>query len=411
MNRIGNAECFENMDSLAEALLKNHGAKVAISVVGAGGKTSFIHFLAKYYCAMGMKVLVSTTTHMKKENGFLTEPGEIRRALAERGYAFAGTPDPENQEKIIALSKETISEISDLPDVLLIEADGARRKPFKAPYPWEPVLYHPSSAVIIVLGMNAAGNKISSVCYNPEGVAEAAEAAADDILTEELMEKTVERTYLRKFSAEYPGMPVYIFKNFYGVEKTIHCIYLASGFSRRYGGNKLVSVYSGKKLYRHVLDKLMAIKKEEQIKIDITVVTQYAEILQDLKNEDVLTAVNTDPSRGISSSLQVGIRELEKTGRLNSGDVLVFFVADQPHLKKESIENFITGFEYSRKDMGCMGLSGEYGNPCAFSLSRTEELKKLTGEHGGKTILKKHPDEVFLFDDIESEELEDIDRK
>lgn len=55
---------------------------------------------------------------------------------------------------------------------VLIEADGAKRKPCKAPAEHEPVIRPETTAVIGVLGMDAIGGKISEVCHRPELVAD-----------------------------------------------------------------------------------------------------------------------------------------------------------------------------------------------------------------------------------------------
>jgi molybdenum cofactor cytidylyltransferase len=190
-----------------------------------------------------------------------------------------------------------------------------------------------------------------------------------------------------------------------------HCIYLAAGYSRRYGSNKLREIYRGKEMYRHVLDRLLDIQKEKMIDIDITVVTQYPEIEKDMKELPVCCTVNPDPSRGISSSLQTGIESLQSRGRIHEGDYLVFFVGDQPELQKTSIENFLTAAEYSGSPYACMAAEETLGNPCAFSAEKIPELMDLRGDKGGKKILLAHPEEVYAFGDINPEELKDLDKR
>ena len=89
----------------------------------------------------------------------------------------------------------------------------------------------------------------------------------------------------------------------------------------------------------------------------------------------------------------------------------MFFPADQPDLRKESIEDFISAFEYSSLPLGCMGYGGNLKSPCIFSAEYLPDLMRLTGDRGGKRILEAAGDKVYLFDDIEPEELEDRDIK
>lgn len=192
---------------------------------------------------------------------------------------------------------------------------------------------------------------------------------------------------------------------------TFHIIYLAAGYGNRYGSNKLTEIFMGKELYRQVLDRLIEIEHEDRIPMDITVVTQYPKIVKALESEHVTCAVNPDPSRGISSSLIVGIESLQKQKIIGAEDYLVFFVADQPYLQKDTIENFLMDVEYEKQPMACIGSDGEYGNPVAFYVTCIPDLLKLTGDKGGKVLLKKaKPEDVFTFDDVDPMELRDIDR-
>ena len=62
-----------------------------------------------------------------------------------------------------------------------------------------------------------------------------------------------------------------------------------------------------------------------------------------------------------------------------------------------------------RPQLAAMGIHGEARNPCAFLAAYAEELMSLRGDTGGRQILKKHADQVFVFNADSPEELEDID--
>ena len=65
-----------------------------ISAVGAGGKTTTLKRLAAEYTDMGRKPIVTTTTHLFREDSplFLEDPsvGEILALLDKEGCVFAG---------------------------------------------------------------------------------------------------------------------------------------------------------------------------------------------------------------------------------------------------------------------------------------------------------------------------------
>ncbi|MCI1726591.1 MAG: putative selenium-dependent hydroxylase accessory protein YqeC [Lachnospiraceae bacterium] len=180
-----------------------------ISVIGAGGKTTCVHFLAESYRRKGYKVLVTTSTHMLEEEGTKTGTEEILAALKE-GYAFAGTPTEKNGlRKIRMLPKEVLSACIGSADITLIEADGAAGKSFKAPKETEPVILPETTQIVLIAGMKSVGRSISEACYNPEAVCAALGRRPEDILTPELMAEVYRKTYLRRLLKECPGIPVW----------------------------------------------------------------------------------------------------------------------------------------------------------------------------------------------------------
>ena len=188
-----------------------------------------------------------------------------------------------------------------------------------------------------------------------------------------------------------------------------HLIYLAAGYSTRFGSNKLLYEQGGKPLYRHVLDRLAAIVEEGNLPCGLTVVTQYDEIAEGCGDLPCGVAINEDPSRGISSSLQTGIEFLEARNAIGEDDYLVFFNADQPDLKKTTIEDFLTAAEYSGQPLAALGRDDEMLSPCLFHASLIPKLMALKGDRGGKVILEERREQVFLFSGVGDEELEDID--
>ena len=55
--------------------------------------------------------------------------------------------------------------------------------------------------------------------------------------------------------------------------------------------------------------------------------------------------------------------------------------------------------------------TGEPRNPAIFSVSLKEELQKLSGDTGGKQIIKRYPQYVSVCETAENKELIDFDRK
>lgn len=205
-----------------------------IAFCGAGGKTSCIHAIRDYCLAKNKTVLVTTTTHMFLEEGCVSNMKNIIEKLDKDGYAFAGIPmsadrtgakaastgsardlfiKPRRQDKISAISNDERLLAEMHADVSLIEADGARCLPFKAPKPWEPVIPEETTDIVLVMGMDAEGKRICDICYNPEGVAEVLGVPFESSLTREMMIKVYMETYVPLIRQKFKSARVFLYMN------------------------------------------------------------------------------------------------------------------------------------------------------------------------------------------------------
>ena len=89
----------------------------------------------------------------------------------------------------------------------------------------------------------------------------------------------------------------------------------------------------------------------------------------------------------------------------------MFFVADQPFLRQETREEFLSAFLKTGKGIGCVCREGISGNPVIFHEKYVRELQSLTGDVGGKRVLKSHMEDVFFYEVSDERELKDIDRR
>ena len=214
---------------------------------------------------------------------------------------------------------------------------------------------------------------------------------------------------------------------------------MAAGNSRRFGSNKLLYLYEGKPLYRHGLELLLKLKQEMGEKLTVTVVTQYAEILEEV--QDIfercgmagMQAVFCEESRlGVSYTIRAGIEAVisqnpvsgqpkEGQSMIGEKDYLMFMVADQPHLTLDSVRKLIrtavsreqSAFsgplaeECSRWETLSLRCGSTPGNPCMFRADLIQELMSLTGDQGGRKVLKQRA--CKYVDILDKRELEDVD--
>jgi molybdenum cofactor cytidylyltransferase len=66
---------------------------------------------------------------------------------------------------------------------VVVEADGSRGKPFKAPDTHEPVIPLSASLVVVVVGADAIGQPIGAICHRPERVTALTGAELHDLVS------------------------------------------------------------------------------------------------------------------------------------------------------------------------------------------------------------------------------------
>lgn len=168
----------------------------------------------------------------------------------------------------------------------------------------------------------------------------------------------------------------------------IYILYLAAGYSRRYGDkNKLTDRHGGKPLYACGLDQWQKAIVDRS-DCQLCVVTCWQEIETECQKRGVLVVHCADSCKGIAHTIRCGIQSLPL---LTKEDYLCFSVADQPNLTAGTITNLLDAA--AQKPLtACVGHGDEMGNPTLFSAALAEELLQLTGDKGGKSILRKHPE-------------------
>lgn len=120
--------------------------------------------------AAGLTVIVTTTTHIRPHPRLpLTweTDGEKLRALVDtQGVVVCGRREPTGK-LTLAAAVETCRRAA---DVVLVEADGAKMLPLKAPAEHEPAIPPCADAVVAVAGLDGVGQAVEAACHRPERV-------------------------------------------------------------------------------------------------------------------------------------------------------------------------------------------------------------------------------------------------
>lgn len=137
-----------------------------VSLVGGGGKTTLLYAMAAHCARKGWRVLAMTTTHIRQPASCYAPDDAAVSALWKNGsYAVIGTP-AENGK--LTLPQPQLLRWMDQADIVLVEADGAKCRPCKAPAAHEPVLLPQSDIVLAVVGLSALGKPLREVCFRAE---------------------------------------------------------------------------------------------------------------------------------------------------------------------------------------------------------------------------------------------------
>ncbi len=138
-----------------------------IALVGGGGKTTLMFALAAEMLRSGASVVTTTTTKiflpashqspllilMEKDPDLDSLSGELDRL----GHVTVGRAMM-SSGKVDGVAQEVIEHLRDRARFIVVEADGAARRPIKAPAEWEPVIPELTDLVIPVVGLDCLGH-------------------------------------------------------------------------------------------------------------------------------------------------------------------------------------------------------------------------------------------------------------
>jgi len=167
----------------------------------------------------------------------------------------------------------------------------------------------------------------------------------------------------------------------------ISAILLAAGASKRFGSPKLLLPLGNSTILEQSVDNLLNSKVTE-----ITVVIGYHahEARRIIASKPVKIVVNRLYRQGMSTSLRAGL------GMVNSHAAAVMIaLADLPFIPTATVNTLIEAFKYSNRGIIVPVHNSRRGHPVIFSIKYKEELSQLTGDMGGREIIRRHSDDVL----------------
>lgn len=151
-----------------------------ISLCGSGGKTSLMAALVREFAARrGERILATTTTKMGTDEVdgpwhacCVADAAALLAATEKQTSPILAyrTVDPQ-RGRLLGLPAELIDTLAkhDRFTRILVEADGSRRRPLKAPCAYEPVFPESTDVVVVVAGLSGLGLPLSDkVVFRPD---------------------------------------------------------------------------------------------------------------------------------------------------------------------------------------------------------------------------------------------------
>lgn len=449
---------------LVEALRLDRSARLAL--VGAGGKTSALFRLGRQLLkplpvrraqAVAARppirqspagaaespvppaVILSATTHLAME----------QLALADRHYTLQDIADLDaleqdlpsgvllftgpagEDERTRGLPEPIMERLRQLADLrslpMLIEADGSRRRPIKAPAAHEPVIPSWARQVAVVAGLSALGKPLNAEwVHRPEIFSALSDTPLDAPITPEglmrlllhpqgglkgipqgarclallnhadtleiqgvarRMARSLLQAYAAVVVASIPAQalstPQEEQSEVTAVHERIAGVILAAGGAQRMGQPKQVLIWRSQPLVRHVAQAAL----EAGLAPVVVVVGSAAEQVEAaVQGLPVQLVHNPEWQLGQSSSVKAGVSALPaETG------AAVFLLADQPRAPVQLIVSLMEAHAATLSPLVAPLVQGRRANPVLLDRVTFPELLALSGDQGGRALFARYP--------------------
>ncbi|MDD2556122.1 MAG: nucleotidyltransferase family protein [Syntrophaceticus sp.] len=177
----------------------------------------------------------------------------------------------------------------------------------------------------------------------------------------------------------------------------IAAVILGAGLSRRLGRPKQLLRLGGKTIIEHVTENVL---QTEVCEVIVVVGAYCQEVEQVLNLYPVKCIYNSRFKDGIGTSVAAGAKVVAPHVK-----GIMFVVGDQPLLSPEYMNQMLKFFLEKKP----LILKPEKGMPAIFAEELRQELMALTGDIGGRQLIKKYREKVITFSAIPENQSLDID--
>lgn len=420
-----------------------------VALVGAGGKTTTMIALGYELAEAGLRVLATTTTRIGDDQlGLVPYAARLDTSmsavsLALNDHRFVFLYDEIRQNKVYGATCEQIPRLLDSidSDVLLIEADGARGLPLKAPKAHEPVIPAEATLVMPVASLSVLGQPLDEEhVYNAEAIDArygfgigsrikspwVAQVIRDETLglkgvpdkarVVALLNQVPAHGYLRgrarmiaQFILRSPRVygvalgSVRAADPIHEVQRQVGAVVLAAGMSRRMGQSKVLLPWEGHKtIIEQILEQLLLAKVQR-----ITVVTGHksAEVRSLAVKMGAEVVYNPDYATGeMLSSLKVGLRALPP-----HVSAALVVLGDQPRIQARVIAQVLTAYAEGAGDIIAPSYQMRRGHPILIDRRYWQDILNLPPDGAPRDAIDKYKDRIGYVNVNTDSVLRDID--
>lgn len=412
---------------LNDALRLDDAAQLAL--VGAGGKTTVLFLLAREF---GGRVIVTTTTRLGvsqaafADHHIIVKKAEdltnLHNHLVEGVTLVTGVKGEDDKlQGLNASAMNRLKAITDHNNIpLLIEADGARQKPLKAPMEHEPVIPDFVEMVIVVAGLSGIGKPLNEEwVHRPDQFAALSGLKIDEIINPEDLsrvlnhsqgglknipakarkalllnqahastEQAIGKEIAAKTLDPYDSVLVCDLKlepdqeEVVTVFEKVAGIVLAAGGSRRLGEPKQLLDWHGEPFVRHVAKQGLAAGLSPVIVVTGAYEKEIKAVMGKLPAKIVH---NPDWESGQSTSVKTGLHYVPR-----SAGAAIFLLVDQPQVSTQLVRKLVDTHARSHAPIVAPQIAGQRGNPILFDRVTFSDFEALIGDKGGRQIISKH---------------------
>jgi len=166
-------------------------------------------------------------------------------------------------------------------------------------------------------------------------------------------------------------------------------IILAAGLSTRMGVPKVLLDLDGEPLVLRVVKAARGSRLRGVILVIDSEKTRVADAWVKREQPGVTMVVNPCPEKGMSSSLKQGLAAVAPT---SAGAMIL--LADQPCVTGSVINDLLAVFDGDRSSIVVPTIRGRRTTPVIFPALLFPELLGVTGDVGGREVIKRHEDLV-----------------